>query len=82
MNVTKVTDFSYIPIYTLKESECDGFRRVVRIHEAMAAYEGNYVDKVTADAYAQMEYSLKRIKARVTGVEETTDATQSTTTGS
>ena len=82
MNVTKVTDFSYIPIYTLKESECDGFRRVVRIHEAMAAYEGNYVDKVTADAYAQMEYSLKRIKARVTGVEETTDTTQSTTTGS
>ena len=81
LNVTKVTDFSYIPIYTLKESECDGFRRVIRIDEAIRAYEGNYVDKVTQDAYEQMKYSLKRIKARVTGVEETEDTTQPTTTG-
>ena len=73
LKTTKVTNFSYIPIYTLKESEGDGYRRVVRINEAMAAYEGNYVDKVSSTAYSQMEYSLKRIEARVHG--ETTDDT-------
>ena len=79
LNVTKVTDYSYIPIYTLKESECDGFRRVIRINEAIAAYEGNYVDKVSETAYNQLKYSLKRIKARTTGVEETEETTEPTT---
>lgn len=65
---TKVTNFSYIPIYTLKESEtCDNQRRVVTIEEAMTAYEQNYVDKVTADAYTSMESSLKRIEERILG---------------
>lgn len=67
LNITRVTGFSYTPIYTLKDSECDGFQRVVRINEAMAAYQSNYVDKVTASAYEQMKYSLERIKARVEG---------------
>lgn len=67
LNITRVTGFSYTPIYTLKDSECDGFQRVVRINEAMAAYQSNYVDKVTASAYEQMKYSLERIKARVDG---------------
>lgn len=67
LKTTKVTNFSYIPIYTLKESEGDGYRRVVRIKEAMAAYEGNYVDKVTQSAYAAMEKSLQRIESRVSG---------------
>jgi len=71
MGTTKVTDFSYIPIFTVKETESpDGFRRVVRIDQAMKAYEENYVDKVTSAAYANMQKALKRIKARVTGVEE------------
>ena len=74
LKTTKVTDFSYIPIYTLKESEGDGYRRVVRIHEAMAAYEGNYVDKVSSSCYDQMAYSLKRIEARIKGTDETTDS--------
>lgn len=70
LNITRVTDFSYTPIYTLKDSECDGFQRVVRINEAMTAYQSNYVDKVTAAAYDQMKYSLERIKARVSGEEK------------
>ena len=74
LKTTKVTDFSYIPIYTLKESEGDGYRRVVRIHEAMAAYEGNYVDKVSSSCYDQMAYSLKRIEARIKGTDSTTDS--------
>lgn len=67
LNTTRVTGFSYTPIYTLKEEECDGFRRVVRINEAMSAYSQNFVDKVTKSAYDSMAYSLERIDARVAG---------------
>ena len=63
--VTKVTDFSYTPIYTLSETDSAGGRRVVRIENAMSAYEMNYVDKVTDACYADMEYSVARIKERV-----------------
>lgn len=66
--VTRVTGFDYIPIYTQKESECvDGDRRVLRIHEAMYAYENNFVDAVTKACYDSMAYSLERIDARVKG---------------
>ena len=77
LKTTKVTNFSYIPIYTEKESECDGYRRVVRIEEAMYAYENNYVDKVTADSYTAMQKAMKRIPERITGV--TADSTTETT---
>ena len=48
---------------------------MVRINEAMAAYEGNYVDKISSTAYSQMEYSLTRIEARIHGKTEDTDKT-------
>ena len=64
---TKITDYSYTPIYTLSESECDGDRRVVRIQNAIEAYEGNFVDKVTDSAYTSMINALERISARVNG---------------
>lgn len=70
---TKVTDFSYTPIYTLTETECvDGDRRVVRIEQALLAYDGNYVDKITSTAQTNMLYALTRIEARIAGEEETT----------
>ncbi len=63
---TRVTDYSYIPIYTLSESETiDGYRRVVRIRETMSAYDVNYVDKVTEAAYKSMANALERINYRV-----------------
>ena len=66
--VTRVTDYSYTPIYTLKESDCvDGDRRVVRIYEAMQAYEGNFVDSITTACYEDMKYSLDRIADRIKG---------------
>ena len=64
---TKITDYTYTPIYILAEDECDGDRRVVRIDNAIAAYEGNFVDKVTASAYENMKTALDRITARVNG---------------
>ena len=42
-------------------------QRVVRIEQAMQAYEGNFVDKVTAACYSDMAYSLKRIASRTSG---------------
>lgn len=62
---TKITDYSYIPIYTLAENQCDGFRRVVRIENALSAYELNFVDKVTASCYENMQFAIERIVARV-----------------
>ena len=65
---TKVTDFSYTPIYTLTNAEAaDGKRRVVRIDSAMDAYTNNYVDKISTTAYNNMAYALTRIEARVKG---------------
>lgn len=72
--VTRVTGFDYVPIYTQKESECvDEDRRVLRIHEAMYAYENNFVDSVSKACYESMEYSLQRIEARIKGEGEQAD---------
>lgn len=62
---TRVTDYSFTPVYILGENECDGNRRVVRIRETMAAYDVNFVDKVTASAYESMKTALDRINERV-----------------
>ena len=65
---TKVTGYSYTPIYTVtKAQSADNFQRVVRIEQAMQAFDGNFVDKVSADAYADMTYSLTRIQSRTSG---------------
>lgn len=63
--VTRITKWDYVPIYILAENECDGFRRVVRIENAMAAYELNFVDKVTPACYENMKFALERINARI-----------------
>ena len=68
---TRITDYSYTPIYTLAESQCDGYRRVVRIEQAMLAHENNYVDSITAACYEDMKYSLTRIEERIHPKEET-----------
>lgn len=65
---TKVTGYSYTPIYTVTGSQsADGFQRVVRIEQAMQAYDGNFVDKVTSSCYSDMAYSLTRIASRTSG---------------
>jgi len=72
--VTKVTDYSYVPIYTLAENQCDGFRRVVRIENAMSAYELNFVDKVTDSCYENMQFAMDRIISRVNSGKDTNDS--------
>ena len=63
--VTKITGYNYTPIYTLAEDQCDGNRRVVRIDNAMSAYELNFVDKITASCYENMQFAIGRIVERV-----------------
>ena len=64
MGTTRIDNYSLTPIFTLSETEGKGHRRVVRINEAIAAYEVNFVDKVTTSATESMEYALIRIDAR------------------
>lgn len=60
-----ITNYSYTPIFTVAEEEKP--LRVVRIKEAMAAYEAGYIDRVSQDTYEDMAYALKRIEARISG---------------
>lgn len=62
---TKITDYTFTPIYTLAENQCDGFRRVVRIDNAMSAYELNFVDRITQSCYENMQFATDRILERV-----------------
>ena len=66
--VTRITDYSYTPIYTLSEEDCDGDRRVVRVENAVACYELNFVDKVSKSCYEAMKTGLERISKRVQGI--------------
>ena len=62
---TKVTNYSYTPVYTLTEERSpDGQRRVVCLEQAMQAYEDNFVDRVSEEVYGDLEYALSRIKDR------------------
>ena len=61
-----MTDYSYTPIYTVRENEMpDGYRRVVRIEKAVEAYTENYLDKVTTSCKDSMVYALQRIAERL-----------------
>ena len=62
---TKVTNYSYTPVYTLTEERSpDGQRRVVCLEQAMQAYEDNFVDRVSEEVYGDLEYALSRLKDR------------------
>ena len=65
MGTTRIDGFTTTPIYTLSEEDSNGQRRVARINESIAAWEVNFVDKVTTSAKESMEYSLERIEARL-----------------
>jgi poly-gamma-glutamate synthesis protein (capsule biosynthesis protein) len=61
----KITDYSYVPIYRY-ESEF-GEVRLLRIREALAAYESSSIDAVTPEDYEAMKNALARIENRVNG---------------
>lgn len=63
---TKVTGYSYTPIYTVRPSECpDEKQRVVRIEQAVQAHSGNYLDSVTNACKDSMMKALTRVEERL-----------------
>ena len=61
--LTRVTNYSYTPIYTVDAPD-EGLR-VVRLEQALAAYEENFVGKVSDSIYEDMQYNLTRIAERI-----------------
>lgn len=62
---TAITGYSHTPIFTVAEEGKP--IRVVRIHEAMTAFEAGYMDAVNQQTYDAMKYALTRIEARIAG---------------
>ena len=62
---TSVTGYSYTPIFTVTESNRP--IRVLRIREAIAAYENGYLEAVNKNTYDDMQYALTRIEQRLAG---------------
>lgn len=61
---TKITGYSYTPIFRDDTAET---LQLLRIREAMAAFEGEYINPVSQKAYAAMQYALERIEKRIAG---------------
>ncbi len=62
---TKISGFSYTPIYTVVPQE--GPARVVRIEEAIKAYDEGYLNKLPQETYESMVKARERIQARILG---------------
>lgn len=62
---TKITGYSYTPIFTVAERGSP--LRSVRIAESMAAYDSNYIKGISQATYDSMTYALTRIEARIKG---------------
>lgn len=60
----KITDYSYTPIYTAYE---ESGARILRIKEAMTAYEKGSLGRVSQETYEKMKSALERIESRVQG---------------
>jgi poly-gamma-glutamate synthesis protein (capsule biosynthesis protein) len=62
---TKITGYHTTPIFTVRQEEEP--LRVMRIVEAMQAYDDDYVDSVSKESYDAMKYALTRIEKRLAG---------------
>lgn len=59
----KISGYSYTPTFSVVEQGKPV--RVMRIKEAIEAYEGSYISRVSEGTYNKMQYALGRIDARV-----------------
>ena len=62
---TKITGFDYTPIFNAVEEGRP--LRLLRIPQAITAYESGYLDRVSDSTYEAMKYALERIPARING---------------
>ncbi len=60
-----ITGYDYTPIYQYYDE--NGALQLLRIRQAMAAYEKDYIRKVPAAVYEAMKTALERIEDRVKG---------------
>lgn len=63
----KITGFDYTPIYIVNDTASGGSIRVMRIREAVAAYEAGTIGSVSKETYDAMKSALKRIESRIAG---------------
>ena len=62
---TAITNYSYTPIFTVAQK--DAPLRILRIEQAVAAYEAGFIERVSQGTYDAMQYALGRIEARIAG---------------
>ena len=58
-----ISNYIYTPVYRYQDA--DGDVRLLRIREAIEAYENLCIDAVSAEVYENMKLALARIEARV-----------------
>ena len=61
----KITNCTYTPIFTVREEAQP--LRILRLREAITAYENGYLYRVSSETYSKMTYALQRVEARVKG---------------
>lgn len=58
----KITEFDYTPIYTVVE---EGSTRVLRMEQAIAAYEANSIGRVSEETYTNMKSAFSKLQAKL-----------------
>ena len=61
----KITGYDYTPVYIMDATKTGGGMRILRIRETMAAYESNFIGKVSEEVYTAMKNALEKIDSRV-----------------
>lgn len=62
----KITGMDYVPVYNVRTvTEGGTTMQLMRIQEAIAAYEANSINKVSPEVYNAMKTALSRIRSRV-----------------
>lgn len=61
----RITGYDYTPVY--QHYDENGALQLLRIRQAMAAYENDYISKVSDDVYIIMKSALSNIESRVKG---------------
>ena len=61
---TKITGYTYTPIFNARQEGRE--IRILRLEEAIQAYEAGYMYRVTEDLYQDMLYARTRVQERVT----------------
>jgi len=59
----RITGYDYVPVYQYYRE--DGTLELLRIREAMAAYESNYIGRVPEEVYNAMRSALSQIESKV-----------------